>query len=224
MTSTGFTTISSVAQAPAWLGTLTNMVRHWTGVLTPESQSLASALDWEVFDEFVPNAYADCYYTAPEVDKSIDAPARIYGDIVSVLGPGETSGVAAPELQIDYRASSASYDGFENWSVGVVEFRYMTGRIHVDTTVGKPVISAFRPTIDSESRDENGTLTVDGSGSGSVTFTTPFHTTPALQLTPQGSGDVTASYVSLTTTGFTGHFKTAGVASAGTMSYTATGV
>jgi hypothetical protein len=224
VTADGFTTISSVAQAPAWLGTLTHMVRHWTGVLTPESQSLASALGWEVFDEFVPNAYADCYYTAPEVDKSIDAPARIYGDIVSVLGPGETSGVAAPELQIDYRASSASYDGFENWSVGVVEFRYMTARIHVDTTVGKPVISAFQPTIDAESREENGTLTVGGGGSGTVTFTTAFHTTPALQLTPQGSGDVTASYVSLTTTGFTGHFKTAGVASAGTMSYTATGV
>ena len=223
VTAEGFTTIEQEPQAVDWRGSLTNMVRHWTGVLTPESQSLASELGWDVFDEFVPDAYTDCYYEAPVIDKGIDAAARIYGDIVSVLGPGETTGVAAPMLEVDTRTAAGSFDGFEAWTVGTVTFRYMSARIHVDTTIGKPVITEFTPTVDAESREESGTLAVGGGGSGSVSFGTAFHNTPVLQLTPQGSGDVSASYDSLSTTGFTGYFKTAGVAGAGTISYTATG-
>lgn len=222
VTAAGFTTIEQEPQAVTWFGTRTNMVLHWTGVLTPQSQSLASALGWEVFDEFVPNAYADCYYEAPLIDKGIDATARIYGDIVSVLGPGE-SGVTAPMLEIDYRLNSGSFDGFDHWTVGSANFRYLKARIHVDTTIGKPVISQFTPSIDAEARTETGTLTVDGTGTGVVTFDTPFHTTPVLAVSPQGSGNVSASWDSLTTSGFTGYFKSGGASAAGTLSYNATG-
>lgn len=224
VTADGFTEIASRSYETAWQGGLTNMVRHWTGVLTPESQSLASALGWEVFDQFVPNAETDCYYTPGEIDKAINAPARIWGDIVSVLGPGETTGTASPDLEVDYKTASGSYDGYEAWTIGNATFRYCKGRIHVDTTVGKPVISAFSLTIDAASRLESGTLTVGAGGNGAVTFATEFHSAPVVQVTPQGSGDVTASAASITTTGFTGYFKTAGVAGAGTMNYTATGV
>jgi hypothetical protein len=223
VTSEGYTTISSVAQAPAWGGTLTNMVRHYTGVIVPESQDLASALGWEVFDEFVHNAYADCYYEAAAVDKAIDAPARIYGDIVSVLGPGET-GLAAPRLEIDYKLNADSYDGFEVWTVGAANFRQMKARIHVETAVGKPVISQFTPTIDGLARTETGTLAIGGGGSAAGSFATTFHNTPVLTVSPQGSGNVSASWDGLTTSGFTGYFKSAGVAAAGTLSYSATGV
>lgn len=224
VTADGFTSIASRDYAPGWTGALTHMVRHWTGVLTPESRSLASALGWEVFDEFVPDAETDCYFETPEIDKSIDASARIWGDIVSVLGPGETSGTASPALEVDYRTNAGSYDGFETWSLGAVNFRYCKGRIHVDTTVGKPVISAFELNVDAESRRESGTLTVGGGGSGSVTFATQFHNTPVVQVTPQGSGDVTASAASIASTGFTGYFKSGGIAAAGSMNYTAEGV
>lgn len=222
VTSEGFTTIEQESQAPAWNGALTNMVKHWTGVLVPESQSLASALGEELFNEFVPNACTDCYYEAAVIDKGIDATARIYGDIVSVLGPGET-GIASPALEVDTRTSSGSFDGFEGWTVGAVNFRYLKARIHVDTTIGKPVISQFSPTIDAEARDEEGTYTAPAGGSVAVTFATPFHVAPVGMVSAQGSGDVTASYASLSTTGFTGYFKTAGVAGAGTASYRFTG-
>lgn len=223
VTAEGYTTISSAAQAPAWGGTLTNMVRHYTGVIVPESQDLAGDLDWEVFDEFVPNAYADCYYEAATVDKLLDAPARIYGDIVSVLGPGET-GLAAPRLEIDYRLNADSFDGFEGWTVGAANFRHMKARIHVETAIGKPVISQFTPTIDGLARTETGTLVIGGGGSAAGSFVTAFHNTPVLTVSPQGSGNVSASWDSLSTTGFTGYFKSAGVAAAGTISYSATGV
>jgi hypothetical protein len=223
VTADGFTTVYSEDEAPDWLGSMTNMVRHWTGVLTPESQNLASDDDWETFDEFVPNAYEDCYYEAPVIDKSIDATARIYGDIVSVLGPGETTGIASPSLEVDHRVDAGSFDGFEAWTVGSVNFRHAKFRIYVDTTIGKPVISAFTPSIDALSRTETGTYTTPAGGSVAVTFATAFHSTPIGTVSPQGSGDVTASYASLTAEGFTGYFKTGGAAGAGTASYSFTG-
>lgn len=195
----------------------------WSIIQSGASPASIDGLGWEVFNEFVPNAYTDCYYTAPVIDKGIDANARIYGDIVSRLGPGETSGVAAPELQVDYRLSTGSFDGYEVWTVGMANFRYLLARIHVDTTIGKPVIEGFNPTIDGLSRDESGTLTVGAGGSGSVTFATPFHSTPVLNVSPQGSGNVSASYDGLSSTGFTGYFKSGGAAAAGTLSYTAIG-
>jgi hypothetical protein len=223
VTADGYTAIDAQQSAPDWQGAFTNMVKHWTGVLTPESQSLASALDWEVFDQFVPNAYADCYFEAGVVDKGIDASARIYADIISVLGPGETTGVANPALEIDTRLAAGSFDGFEQWTIGNANFRYVKGRIHVDTTIGKPVISGFNLQIDAASREESGTFTTPAGGSVAVSFASEFHNTPVLQVTPQGSGDVSASYSALTGTGFTGYFKTGGAAGAGTASYTATG-
>lgn len=223
VTADGYTAIDAQQSAPDWQGARTNMVKHWTGVLTPESQSLASALDWEVFDQFVPNAYADCYFEAGVIDKGIDASARIYADIISVLGPGEATGVANPALEIDTRLNAGSFDGFEVWTIGNANFRYLKGRIYVDTTVGKPVISGFNLLIDAASREESGTFTTPGGGSVAVSFASEFHNTPVLQVTPQGSGDVSASYLALNGTGFTGYFKTGGAAGAGTASYTATG-
>lgn len=224
VTSAGYTTIEEADQAPGWLGAKVNMVQHWTGVLVPESQSLASALGWEVFDEFVPNAYTDCYYTAPVIDKGMGGTARIRTDIVSVLGPGETTGLADPDAEIDYRTPAGSFDGFEVWTSGTADFRYVQGRMHVDTTVGKPVISQFTVTVDGAQRTQTGELVVGAGGSGSVTFTDPFNAPPVVTVSPQGSGDVSASHNGVSETGFTGFFKTAGVAGAGTISWTATGV
>lgn len=221
----GFTLITSQEYHPNWAGTLVNMVEHWTGVLTPQSQSLASALGWEVFDEFVPNAYTDCYYTGGTIDKTLDAYGRVYADIVSVLGPGETSGTANPAFEIDYRLSTGAFDGFETWSVGNANFRYVMPRIHVDTTIGKPVISAMTVYIDAMERTESGTVAVGvGGGPTARSFTLPFHVTPSLQLTGIGTGDITGAFKDLTTTGFTCYRNDAGIGTAGSVAYTAIGV
>jgi hypothetical protein len=148
----------------------------------------------------------------------------VYADIVSVLGPGETTGTASPAFEIDYRLAAGSFDGFEDWAIGNATFRYLQPRIHVDTSLGKVVISAFDVTIDAATRSETGTLTVGGGGSGTVTFTNQFHSTPAIQVSPSGSGDVSASYGSASSTGFTGYFKSGGAAAAGDISWRADGI
>jgi hypothetical protein len=224
VTADGYTTISSRAEAPDFTGTLTNMVRHWSGKLTPDSQTMADDLDWEVFDQFVPDPYADCYYEAAAIDKGIDAPARIYADIVSVLGPGETTGVANPQLEVDHKLNAGSYDGFEAWGIGNANFRQLKGRIHVATADGLPVISGFTLNVDAPARMEGGSLVVGGGGSATQSFAQIFHNTPVVQVTPQGTGDVTASASAISNTGFTGNFKTGGTAGAGTMNWSATGV
>lgn len=227
VSSSGTTELAAQEAAPFHDGiaVLTNMVRHWTGVLTPDSQSLASALDWEVFDQCVPNPYTDCYAEDKQIDTGGDGTARIWGSVESAVGPGVSSGTGACDFQADYRTAAGSYDGFENWTVGQASFRYCKGRLHLDTSVsGVSVVTGMTTNVDAESRTEVGTLTVDGTGTGTLTFTAPFRQTPIVSTAPQGSGAVSSSHDSTTTTGFTGYFKTAGVASAGTMTYTATGV
>lgn len=224
---TGVQLLASQEAAPFHDGVtlLTNMVRHWTGVLVPASQSTAAALGWEVFDQCVPNPYVDCYAEAKEIDTGGNGTARIWGQISSELAPGETFGSGACMFEADYRLSAGSYDGFEPWTVGQAPLRYCKGRLHLDTSVaGVTVVTSLVTNVDADVHEESGTLTVDGTGSGAVLFSTTFRSTPVLQLTPQGPGDVTANYNSLSTAGFTGNFRTGGIAGAGTMSYTATGV
>lgn len=225
VTAEGFTSIESEEQAPDWLGAKTNMVEHWTGVLTPDSQSLASVLDWEVFDEFVPDAYTDCYYEAPVIDKGIDATARIWADVVSVLGPGETSGVANPKLQVDTRLAAGAFDGFESWTIGTAEFRYLKARIYVDTTLGKPVLSGFEVNVDGQARTEEFRSQSIGASGTTITWSTPFHNTPVVQITPVGTTALIPSAESPSTTNVIAHlYNTAGAGAAGTANVTATGV
>jgi hypothetical protein len=226
VTSDGYTAVTSKEQSPDWLGECVHFVRHWTGKLVPDSQTLASAMtDAQLWDTFVYNPYTDSYYTAPVQDKTIDANARVYANVVTVLGPSETLAISEPQLQIDYRLAAGSFDGFENWSIGTVNFRYLQERLHLtlDGSGGVPVITGFLPTIDALSKTVSGSLTVGGSGTATATFSTLFHGTPVLQVTPVGTGDVTASYANLSGTGFDGYFRTAGVLGAGTISYSAQG-
>lgn len=226
VSSTGRVTLATQTNQPFSDGVvgLTNMVRHWTGVLTMDSQSLASSLGWEVFDQFVPDAYSDGYAAFPQIDTGADGPARVWSDVVSTLGPGETAGTGGTQFQADYKTAAGSYDGYEDWTVGSAQLRYAKGRIHVETAVhGLPVVSSAVVHVDADTQEENGTVTVGAGGSQAATFTTAFRSAPALQVTPVGSGDVTASYSALTSAGFTAYFKTGGAAGAGTVSYTAKG-
>jgi len=224
VTSSGFTSIKAEAQAPNWLGARSNMVRHWTGVLTPESRSLASDLGFEVFDQFVPNAEPDCYYEAVEIDKTINASARVWATVGSVLGPGETSGVADPKFQIDYKLSTGSYDGFESWTIGSANFRYLKGRIYVNTALGKPVVTGFTLNVDNLSRVEEFLNRAIGASGTTVTFATAFHAVPNVQITPIGTTALIPGRESLSTTSLIAHlYNTAGTGVAGNADITVTG-
>ncbi len=162
----------------------------------------ATLLDgWEVFDQFVPYPFPTCTYEATEVDLGFDSAARVWADIESALGFGET-GIADPRLQIDYRPVAGAYDGFEAWSIGNLTARYFKFQLSLDTTKGVAYVSAFTPTIDNEERKERKTgLTVPATGLA-VTFDKPFHQAPWIDPMVEGVG-LTATHTNVTTTGFT---------------------
>lgn len=221
-----FDVIQASAQAPAWLGDKVNFVKHWTGVLIPDSTKLASDhTKAELFEQFVPYPYATCTYDAPEVGLAFDADVRVWADIDSVLGPGVSSGIADPQHQLDYRANAASYDGFEDWTIGTVNGRYFRNRMTLTTSIGKAVIRGFTPTIDTEERTETATgIAVSSSGSA-VSFSTPFHGTPTVEVINEGSAPLIPTRTGVSANGFTAHlYNTSGVQVGGTAGYRATGV
>jgi hypothetical protein len=92
-------------------GTLSNFVKHYTNVLAPEDQKLASDYGFSTFDVFVPTPETECVYTSPEIDLGSDQNVRVWVSIESELGPGVTTGTADPDMQICYRSSTDSSSG-----------------------------------------------------------------------------------------------------------------
>lgn len=218
--------IDTIVSHDAWLGTLTNMVKHHTGVLVPDSQTLASAMtDAQLWNQCTYNPYADCYFTDAEYDMGFDASnVRAWAAITSVLGPGE-SGTASPQYQLDYKTAAGSYDGFEDWEAGAIAGRYVKGRIHVASSAGVPVISAFTQTLDFEERTEtHADQTIAASGT-TVSFTDRFHNAPTIRLTVKASTGLYATYETPTVTGVVVHvWNSSGTDVGGTVTVEATGV
>ncbi|MBM4297038.1 MAG: hypothetical protein FJ143_04790, partial [Deltaproteobacteria bacterium] len=216
-----FDIVQESEQYPRWLGARVNLIKHWTGVLIPDSTKLASAhTKAELFEQFVPYPYATCQYEAPEVGLGFDASVRTWADIDSVLGPGLTVGVADPDLQLDYRRNAGSYDGYENWTIGTATGKYFKHRLNLDTSRGKPVIRGFKPVIDTEKRTETGTGITVGTTGTTVTFATPFHTTPNVEVINEGSTPLIPTRTAVSGSGFTAHlYNTSGTQVGGTAGY-----
>lgn len=211
---------------PAWLGTKTNIVEHWTGVIFPQSQNLASADGWDTFDVFVPNPYANCYYEGVEIDTDYDDPVRVWSEITSYLSGIPISGeVANPQFQIDYRLSAGSYDGFEDWIKGNATARYIKPRLHIDTTVGVPIVSEFRTVIDLAERTEKASGVVVPAGGTTITFADPYHLPPFVRVFVSGSAALYVVRENITTTGFSVYvYNESGVDVGGTIDWEAEGV
>jgi hypothetical protein len=215
--------IYQIEQAPDWLGTKTNFVKHWTGVLIPDSQDAASLDTWDTFDLFVPNPYASCTYEAPAIDVGFIDTVRVWASESATLGPGETTGYPDPTLQIDYH-SGAGYDGFEAWTIGDVTGRYFKHKLVLDTGSGVAYISGFNPTLDVAAHTESATGVVIGASGTAIVFDNRFHFTPNIQLTVQGGTGYTASFTAQSATGFTAHvYNSSGTEVGGTIDWTATG-
>ena len=189
--------IEQKEEAPAWPGTLTNFVKHHTGVLVPKSQNLASADGWDTFDVFVINPYPICTYEASEMDIGFDDTVRISGDIQSALGPGET-GVANPQLSIDYKEAAGAYDGFENWSVGNALCRYVKHKLTLDTSQGVAIVSGFNPIVDLKERTDKEQFGSIAAGGGSVVFAKPFHRAPFASAAIVSVASGTAAFATVT--------------------------
>lgn len=224
MVAADFNIIHQAAQAPRWLGTLSGFVRHHSGVLVPDSQNLASDDGFETFDSFVPNPVASATYEAPAFDVDFDDTVRVWADIASALGPGETTGVADPALQIDYRKDSGAFDGFEPWTIGNIDARFVKFRLALDTAKGLAKVTGFKPTVDLFERTEGAKGVIVGAGGQAFAFARAFHVTPRVAVTVDGTTALIATKENVTTTGFTAHvFSAGGSDVGGTVDWQATG-
>lgn len=220
-----FDAIFQAQQAPDWPGTRTNFVKHWTGVLVPESQDLANATDdHAVFDAFVVNPFATCTYQAPEFDLGFDGDIRVWGDMVSALGPG-ADGVADPKLQIDSRTAAGSYGGFRDWAIGNVYARYVKLRLVLEPALGAAFVSGFLPTADALEFTQRGQSLTVAIGGTAVVFDRPYHLTPSIRVWSSDGTAKIGTFSSATTTGFTAKvFNGAGSDVGGQVNWEAVGV
>lgn len=237
-------------QAPSWLGTIytgleilaedgfaildedgsplidegnPTFVRHWTGVLIPNSQDLASVGDWNTFDVFVPNPVPTSTYEAAEIDASFDAPLRVWSSVAGAIGPGEVGQLNALR-EIDYRLAAGIYDGFEPWTVGTITARFIKHRFTTDNTNGVAYVTSFIPVADVEERSEEGTNIIVAAGGTAITFAQAFHNVPNIQVTLTGATALIALADSPTVSGFTARvLNSAGTGIGGTVHWTARG-
>jgi len=205
----GFDVIEEVEQRPSWLGqgagTSVGFFRNpRTGNLNPRSQDADSTAD-DVFDEYVVRPVAQPIYEAPEIDLGHDTTARLWAEILANLGPGET-GVAAPDLEVDFRAEAGAYDGFEAWSIGDATLRRAKFRLVLDTSEGVARITGFKPVVDAEERSElidDIVVASSPPGTAVVTFDTPFFATPFIEVFNAGATARIVAHQNASGTGFT---------------------
>lgn len=218
------TIIETLIEDPDFLGTKSNFVFHWTGALVPDSQDLASVDSWDTFDQFVPNAYTTCYYTPlTDIDIGFVDDIRAWADINASMGPGETTGSPQPFTEIDYH-SGTEFDGYEAWTIGLINTQYVRMRLGLTPANGKCYISRYRINTDVAEQSENDSGVVIGASGTYITFTNQFHNAPSIQITVQGSALI-ATYTGATGLGFTVHvYNTDGTEVGGTINWTATGV
>ena len=200
-------------------------IRHdVSGRIVPNSNSLADAVGFEIFDQFVYDPIPIADYESVEIDIGFDADGlRVWGDTLAALGPDET-GIAETPLSIDYRDDAAAYDGFEPWIIGSIDARFILGRITMDTSVGLGYAEEFTFTVDIEERterDENVTIAVAGT---TIFFSETFHTIPNMQTTVSAGSGLFAIVSSVTTTSFVVTvFNSSGADVGGNINWLATG-
>ncbi len=233
-------TITQNDQEPDWIGVLISrgttvgFVRHqiikddgtFKGILIPDSQDGAAGDNFDLFDNFVVNPVVNCIYESEEFDIGFDDTVRAWGSIDSALGPGVTSGLADPELQLDFRLDSGSYGGFKPWIPGNFKGRFAKFRLVLDTSIGLAKVTSFIPTIDLLERAAGEKDLVIAAGGTAITFADPFHFVPRLVVAINSSSALIPTFSVPTKTGFTAHiFNTSGTQVGGSgYSYDARGI
>ena len=107
---------------------------------------------------------------------------RLWHGEDSRLGPGITTGLAAPTLQMSYSTEAGPWSAWFDWTIGVLpECRYVKPRLKVSAAVGKMFVSRFKATIDEEISIKTGQDVAVGSGGLSITFARQFHTVPVVK-------------------------------------------
>ena len=222
--------IATDQQAPAWIGTLTGFIRHYTGVLIPDSTPLANQVTQaEAAAGFIPGAMATSTYDSPVIDTGAVDQIRMWATIAAQLGPSGLGNVNT-SLLVDWSSDNITWQGvWRPWSVGTVTARYARFRLLQDNSAGACVVTGFVPTADVSTKTDIGTGTAwaspvtVASGGTAITFSQPFHVIPNVQTTAMGVGMTGATAINVTTTGCTLHGWTGSTDSGGAVSWKATG-
>ncbi len=218
--------IEEVNSSPRWPGTKTNYVKHdVSGRLVPESMT-TTATGSSIFDEFVPNPYPSSIYESVEKDMGFDTVAtRVWIDFQGALGPEEVTGQPSFTFEIDYRNSTESYDGYEEWTIGTASFRYIKRRITQDVSAGVAYLEVMKTVLDSAERTESGNDVAIGSTGTDINFASRFNLTPNIQVTVDSAGALFPVKSNVTSTGFTVNiFTSTGSGSTGVVDWVAIGV
>jgi hypothetical protein len=215
--------INQTEHSPAWAGTVDGYRRCYNKKLVPLSQNTGYSED--MWNEVVPNPVATSSYETNEIDSSVEALVRISASIDSMLAPG-TTGIANPQLQVDYRGESDSYDGFEDWEIGEVTARYAKFKITNDNiNDGIAIIEGFTTILDAREREEKNTNVTVAPGGTSIVFDQEFRLTPFIEVGVIGGGGLIAESAGDSTTGFTFHiYNSSGTSVGGTGKWKAIGV
>jgi Putative phage tail protein len=206
----GSNVIATAPQASDWLGqgagTSSGFIRHWTGVLIPDSTVLASAMSdadlWDTFNAF-PVA-TSTYESVAAVDIGFTDNVRIYASPLTFSpGPGVTGSVNV-DFQLDsWVNGGADPNSWQSWSAGSVSARYVRTRIVMTPGTSPGIVSAFTPTIDKQPSQQTWANLTVAAGGTAITFSPAYHSLPSVGVTPSGAN--VGWYSDLSTTGVTIH-------------------
>lgn len=196
--------ILNAVQEPSWPGTCSGFIVHPSGVLVPNSTTLANATsDFTIFDNFVVNPVSTASYTAPTQDVGYNSNLRVYDKQASALGPGQSGAIATLGFSIDTWLSGASDpNSYTSWTLAYVNFRYLNGRLTYSSISAGNVsyITDFTILADvAPSVQESGSLTIAPGGT-TLTFPNPYHSAPYVTATVISSSGLYASVESITAT------------------------
>ncbi|AEV24628.1 hypothetical protein Dsui_0208 [Azospira oryzae PS] len=209
--------IYSRDEAQFWeTGTLLNLVIHQpTRKLVPASQGTAYDDGWDTFDKACPQPFGSYYYEPAEINLGIEGAVRSYGVTNSQLVVGG-SGVADPEVLIDYKTAAGAYRGLQPWGIGTFTAQYIKQRLTINPQRGLCNVSSFVLAVDAERRtEEYFSFTVDSAGSA-LNFAKPFFKQPAITGTVVSATAASLAITAQSTAGASFKvFNTSGAAIAG---------
>ncbi len=227
--------VYSANDAPDFMGTSINLVRHWSGVIFIDSQTLASATGnmagpasaLTLFNVFAYNPYPTGQYDHPTIDSTFDSNDRVWSSIGGYAAPNALRVEFDPTLELSYSTAAGPYSAYTPWSIGAVLARYYRFRFVMHTDDGDTsIVNSYTPTVDAPLLSQSVNGVTIAAGGTTVTFATPYHNIPVVTATAVGTTALFAVIDSAftTTTSCKIHvFNSSNTDVGGVVNYTSTG-
>jgi len=142
--------------------------------------------------------------TSDNLDDTFDSRTGLFDDSASNFD-GDTPANCDAHLEIALSDDNITYTSFKNFVIGDYTARYLKFRVYMSSTdlASTPVVSELSITVDMPDRIFSGNDIVSGTGTKSITFTTPFYSSNyAVGITAQGMS--TGDYFLVTNKSITG--------------------